>query len=108
MQEFDPATSEMRAETPPPLPPINLTMLYDGQEGFAQMVTDFANGSHAFGLDDFRDSYSPAQWRELRGRLAAAKFRSARVFLKVDLSDEMKLFLGARTARAEVPNVILE
>ena len=108
LQEFDPDTSAMRAEALPPVPPINLTMLYDGQEGFARMVADFASGSHAFGLDDFRDSYSPAQWSELRGRLATAKFRSARVFLQVDLSDEMKLFLGARTARAEVPNVILE
>ena len=71
-------------------------------------MADFANGSHAFGLDDFRESYSPAQWSDLRGRLAVAKFRSARVFLQVNLSDEMKQFLGARTARAEVPNVILE
>ena len=107
LQEFDPMTSEMLAATPPAAP-INLTKLYDGQEGFAQLVADFANGSHAFGLDSFRESYSPAQWSDLRGRLAAAKFRSARVFLQVNLSDEMKQFLGARTARAEVPNVIIE
>ena len=106
-QEFDPETSEMRAAAPP-VAPINLTKLYDGQEGFAQLVADFATGSHAFGLDDFRESYSPTQWSDLRARLAAAKFRSARVFLQVNLSDEMKQFLGARTARAEVPNVILE
>lgn len=106
-QEFDPATSQMHAAEPA-APPINLTKLYDGQEGFAQLVADFANGSHVFGIDDFRESYSPAQWSELRSRLAAAKFRSARVFLQVELSDEMKQFLGARTARAEVPSVILE
>ena len=106
-QEFNPETSDMHAATPP-APPINLTKLYDGQEGFAQLMADFANGSHVFGIDDFRESYSPAQWSELRGRLSAAKFRSARVFLQVELSDQMKLFLGARTARAEVPNVILE
>ena len=106
-QEFDPETSQMLAAEPP-APPINLTKLYDGQEGFAQLVADFANGSHAFGIDDFRESYSPAQWSDLRSRLATAKFRSARVFLQVELSDEMKQFLGASTARAEVPNVILE
>jgi type VI secretion system protein ImpL len=92
----------------PPAPTINLTKLYDGQEGFVQLVADFANGNHVFGIDDFRESYSPAQWSELRGRLSASKFRSARVFLRVELSDQMKLFLGARTARADVPNVILE
>lgn len=106
-QEFDPDTSQMQAAAAP-VTPINLTKLYEGQEGFAQMVADFANGSHAFGVEDFRESYSPAQWSELRGRLAEAKFRGAKVFLQVELSDEMKQFLGARTARAEVPNVILE
>jgi hypothetical protein len=30
------------------------------------------------------------------------------VFLKVELSDQMKQYLGASTARAEVPSVILE
>ena len=44
----------------------------------------------------------------LRQRLAEAKFRSARVFLQVELSDQMKQYLGASTARAEVPSVILE
>ena len=44
----------------------------------------------------------------MRQKLADARFRSARVFLQVELSDEMKQYLGASTARAEVPNVILE
>jgi hypothetical protein len=108
LQEFDPATSQMQAAEAPVPEQLSLTRIYPGPDGFAQLVQEFASGSHVFAADDFRESYSPAQWSELRGRLATARFRSARVFLQVDLSDEMKLFLGARTARAEVPNVILE
>ena len=72
------------------------------------MIEEFAGGSRVFAIEDFRDSYSPAQWSEVRQRLAEAKFRSARVFLQVELSDQMKQYLGASTARAEVPSVILE
>ncbi|MEO5629140.1 MAG: type VI secretion system protein [Thermomonas sp.] len=107
VQEFDPDTSQMQA-TEVSGEALSLTRIYQGPEGFAELISDFSTGSHLFGIDDFRESYSPAQWSELRGRLSEAKFRSARVFLQVDLSDQMKLFLGARTARAEVPNVILE
>lgn len=45
---------------------------------------------------------------QLRARLDAIGFRGARVYLKADLSDEMKRYLGASTARAEVPSMILE
>lgn len=106
-QEFDPATSEMHpAEAP--AAPISLTRIYEGAEGFAKLIEEFAGGAHAFGIEDFRGSYTPAQWGELRQKLGEAKFRSARVFLQVELSDQMKQYLGASTARAEVPNVILE
>jgi len=106
-QEFDPATSEMHpAEAP--AAPISLTRIYEGAEGFAKLIEEFAGGAHAFGVEDFRGSYTPAQWGELRQKLGEAKFRSARVFLQVELSDQMKQYLGASTARAEVPNVILE
>jgi hypothetical protein len=107
VQEFDPATSEMQPAAAPS-DPITLTRIYEGPEGFKRLIEEFAGGARAFGLEDFRQSYSPSQWGEIRDKLAAAKFRSARVFLQVDLSDEMKQYLGASTARAEVPNVILE
>jgi hypothetical protein len=107
VQEFDPATSEMQAVAPA-APPISVTVLYDGPEGFARLIDDFQSGTHAYALEDFRASYSPAQWGELRQRLAEAGFRGARVFLGIQLSDQMKQFLGASTARAEVPTVILE
>src|SRR5690606_8239042 len=81
IQEFDPATSEM-LEVAPPVEPILLTRIYEGPEGFARLIEDFAGGSRAFGIGDFRDSYSPAQWSELRQQLAEARFRSARVFLQ--------------------------
>lgn len=107
VQEFDPETSEMQvAETPGE--EISLTRIYEGLDGFKQLIEEFSSGSHAFGIEDFRQSYSPAQWSDVRQRLATAKFRSARVFLQVELSDEMKQYLGASTARAEVPSVILE
>jgi len=106
-REFDPATSEMQA-VEQPAEQISLTRIYAGPEGFARLIEEFASGAHAFGAEDFRDSYNPAQWNELRQKLGEAKFRSARVFLQVELSDQMKQYLGASTARAEVPNVILE
>ena len=91
-----------------PAEQLSLTRIYAGPEGFARLIDEFSSGVHAFTPEDFRESYSPAQWSELRQKLAEAKFRSARVFLQVELSDEMKQYLGASTARAEVPNVILE
>ena len=106
-QEFDPDTSEMQA-VEAPAEQLSLTRIYAGPEGFARLIEEFSGGAHAFGVEDFRESYSPAQWGELRQKLAAAKFRSARVFLQVELSDQMKQYLGASTARAEVPSVILE
>jgi type VI secretion system protein ImpL len=106
LQEFDPDTSAMQPAQAGEA--ISLTRIYAGPEGFAELIADFAGGSHAFGVEDFRASYSPAQWGQVRQRLADARFRGARVFLQVELSDQMKQFLGARTARAEVPNVILE
>ncbi len=107
VQEFDPATSQMQpAQTLPP--PIELIRTYDGADGFAALIRDFANGSHAYALEDFQGSYSPSQWAQLRQRLSDVRFRGARVFLKIELSDEMKRYLGASTARAEVPTVILE
>ena len=108
LQEFDPATSQMQPVPPPEGEVLTLTRIYAGPDGFAELIRDFAGGSHAFGVEDFRASYSPAQWGELRQKLADAGFRSARVFLQVELSDEMKQFLGASNARAEVPSVILE
>ena len=107
VQEFDPATSQMQAATPAP-GDIELVRSYAGADGFAELLADFANGTHAYALDDFRASYSPAQWGQLRARLDAIGFRGARVYLKADLSDEMKRYLGASTARAEVPSMILE
>ena len=100
--------TKKQAAAEPEGEPISLTRIYEGPEGFKRLIEDFASGARAFGIEDFRDSYSPAQWSDLRQKLADAKFRSARVFLQVELSDEMKQYLGASTARAEVPNVILE
>ncbi|RZA13450.1 MAG: hypothetical protein EOP93_20285 [Lysobacteraceae bacterium] len=87
---------------------LSLTRIYAGPEGFASLLSDFASGAHAYSLEDFRASYSPAQWAELRQKLATAGFRNARVFLQIELSDQMKQYLGASTQQAEVPNVILE
>lgn len=106
-QEFDPATSEMHPAAAAPNE-VALVRTYMGADGFAALIADFANGAHAYSVEDFQSSYSPVQWTQLRPRLAEIGFRGARVFLKVELSDEMKRYLGASTARAEVPNVILE
>ena len=107
VQEFDPATSQM-VDAAPAGEPISLTRIYAGPDGFAKLIEEFAGGSRVFAVEDFRESYSPAQWTQLRPKLDAAGFRGVRVFLKVDLSDEMKRYLGASTAHAEVPSEILE
>lgn len=106
-QEFDPATSQMHP-APSSAEEVVLVRTYAGADGFAALLKDFATGAHAYALEDFQSSYSPAQWAPLRQRLAQLGFRGARVFLKVELSDEMQRYLGASSARAEVPAVILD
>jgi type VI secretion system protein ImpL len=107
IQAFDPETSAMQP-VESERNALTLVRTYMGAEGFTALIRDFSNGYHAFGIEDFRDSYSPAQWTQLRPKLWAAGFRGAKVFLKIELSDEMKRYLGASTARADVPSVILE
>src|SRR5690606_38058354 len=89
IQEFDTETSEMQAVAPE-VEPISLTRIYEGPDGFKALIEEFSSGVHAFSVEDFRGSYTPAQWSELRQQLAAARFRSARVFLQVELSDQMR------------------
>ena len=108
LQEFDPQTSQMQPAPAAPADEIALTRIYPGPEGFAALLREFESGSRVFGVEDFRASYSPAQWSGIRARLAEARFRSVRVFLQVELSDEMKRYLGASTARAELPTRILD
>lgn len=92
-----------------PLPPaIELTRIYTGPDGFVAMIEEFESGSRAFGLSDFRSSYSPEQWRELSARLRTLGFGQARVHLQVELSDEMNQFLLARRATPELPTRILD
>lgn len=105
MQAFDPQSSEMHEV---PAEQLTLTRIYSGADGFVRMVNDFSGGSHAYGLEDFRASYSPQQWSQIAPRLAAARFRGARVYLQVEPSPELRQYLGARTLPAELPATILE
>lgn len=95
--------------TPVPAgPTIQLTRLYTGADGFVQLIDEFKTGSRAFGVNDFRASYSPAQWTDLSQRLRSAGFSQARVFLQIEPSDEMQAFLSARGASPELPTRILD
>ena len=83
--------------------------IVEGLEGcFVQLIDEFKTGSRAFGVNDFRASYSPAQWTDLSQRLRSAGFSQARVFLQIEPSDEMQAFLSARGASPELPTRILD
>src|SRR3546814_7797251 len=73
---------------------LSLTRIYSGPEGFLQLIEQFEDGVQAFSLNDFRESYTPMQWRELVPRLREAGFSQARVRLKVEPSDQMRQYLA--------------
>ncbi|HEX7815852.1 type VI secretion system protein [Dyella sp.] len=105
-----PAGSASAANAKPPVAaePLVVTKLYSGQDGFLQLLKDFSTGSHAFTLDDFRDSYTPLQWADIGGRLRDVGFAQAQVFLTIDLSDAMKQYLNARQTPVALPASIIE
>jgi len=93
---------------PPPGEPLVLTKLYAGQDGFMQLLKDFATAEHNFVLADFRDSYTPLQWAAITGQLREVGFSQVRVFLGVELSDAMKQYIAARDTPLSVPAEIVE
>ncbi len=105
-----PATSASASTVAAPVAaePLVLTKLYSGQEGFLQLLDDFASGSHGFALADFRDSYTPLQWADITRRLGVVGFSQAQVFLVIDLSAAMKRYLSARNTPVAVPATIIE
>jgi len=102
------SASAAGASAPAAAEPLVLTKLYSGQDGFLQLLKDFAGGSHSFALADFRDSYTPLQWADITGRLRDVGFSQARVFLGVDLSDAMKQYLSSRNTPVTMPSAIIE
>ncbi|MEO8811210.1 MAG: type VI secretion system protein, partial [Rhodanobacter sp.] len=102
------SASAARAVLPAPAEPLVLTKLYAGQDGFLQLLKDFAAGSHTFTLDDFRDSYTALQWADITARLRAVGFSRVQVFLAIDVSDAMKQYLAARNTPVAMPARIME
>ncbi len=102
------SASAAGAALPAPAEPLVLTKLYADQNGFLQLLKDFAGGSHTFALDDFRDSYTPLQWADITARVHAVGFKRVQVFLAIDLSDAMKQYLAARTTPVAMPTRIVE
>src|SRR3546814_16423355 len=82
---------------------LSLTRIYSGPEGFLQLIEQFEDGVQAFSLNDFRESYTPMQWRELVPRLREAGFSQARVRLKVEPSDQMRQYLAASEKPDSMP-----
>lgn len=111
-----PAPAAGTAAPPSPaLPPpasaddgLRLVLLYRGSQGMAQLLQDFAAGSHAYGVADFRDSYSPGQWQELLPRLQASGFRQARVYLRIQPTPQLTQALaGPASTPSELPGQIV-
>lgn len=109
------APADPAAPPPPPAAPpepetgFRLTLLYRGADGFERLLQEFALGAHVFGVNDFRESYSPSQWSELQPRLRDAGFRQARVHLRIEPSQEMQRYLAARgVAPPTLPQTILQ
>jgi hypothetical protein len=94
-------------QTAPPQP-LRLTRTYPGPEGFIELLREFQDGSHSYGLGDFRKSYSAAQWQEIAQRASALGVDHARVFLRIKLSEEMERYLGGRGVSAAVPTRLFE
>jgi hypothetical protein len=95
------------APVPAP-PPLSLTLIYAGTDGFVRLLKDFGSGSHVFALDDFRASYSPAQWSALVPQLRSLGFSRVRVSLRAEPSDQMRQFLAARNAPTSLPATIVD
>lgn len=102
------AAAARKTAAPAPPPPITLVKLYQGSDGFVQLVRDFKSGMRAFGPDDFRDAYTPEQWGELSARLRAAGFLQARVYLQVQPTPQMEQYMAARSAPVALPTTIVE
>src|SRR3546814_14357102 len=81
---------------------LSLTRIYSGPEGFLQLIEQFEDGVQAFSLNDFRESYTPMQWRELVPRLREAGFSQARARLKVEQSDQTRQYPAPREKPAKI------
>src|SRR3546814_17672916 len=81
---------------------LSLTRIYSGPEGFLQLIEQFEDGVQAFSLNDFRESYTPMQWRELVPRLREAGFSQARVRLTVAPSAQLRPYPAPRAKPARL------
>src|SRR3546814_19545758 len=82
---------------------LSLTRIYSGPEGFLQLIEQFEDGVQAFSLNDFRESYTPMQWRELVPRRREAGFSQARVRGEVEPTDQLPQDLTAGKKQASLP-----
>lgn len=92
-----PPTETASPSAPPPspaAPPLQLVKTYAGSDGFLKFVRDFKTGSKVFRLQDFADSYSPAQWKSLATELARMGVGSARVNMRVEPSPDLDIFMS--------------
>lgn len=103
-QEASPAPTP--ALPPPAGDGPRLTRVYNGADGFVQLLNEFKNGAHVLRLADFRSAHTAAQWQSLQPRLTG--IGSVRVYLGIQLSEPMQRYLSARTAPATIPESILE
>ena len=108
-EEADPgirSRNQRDAASDPAAAPISLTAIYDGPDGFRAPDRGFRIGRARVLAGGLPRQLQPRAVERIAPAPAEAGPRRTRP-PTVQLSDQMRQFLGASTARAEVPNVIL-
>ena len=111
LPDFHASSAEATANQPsrPPAEPApRLTLSYQGPESFLALARDFRTGSHSFGMQDFQNAYTPAQWAQIKPLLTLAGITQAKVFLQVTLTPEMERYLTGTQKKTELPERIFD
>ena len=78
----------------PEVSQLRLRKRYKGQEGFFQFVNDFSDGSQAFGLREFADSYATSEWQDLQSTLRPYGLSAIRMYFRVEVSPALERLIA--------------
>lgn len=80
----------------PEISRLRLRKRYKGQEGFFQFVDDFRDGSQAFGLREFADSYAMSEWQDLQSTLRPYGLSAIRMYFRVEVSPALERLIALK------------